>query len=257
MALHTGVAQQRDADYFGSTLNRVARLLSTGYGGQVLLYRIAYDLVRDHLPAGAGFKDLGEHRLRDLERPEHVFQLFHPDLPADFPALRSLEALPNNLPQQLTSFVGRETEIAQVKRLLTSTRLLTLTGPGGSGKTRLSLQVAADILEGYGEGVWQVELAPLADAALVPQAVAQVLGVKEETGRPCIKAITPPLAGCWSRAWRYSGKGEKNGVSPARSTPWASSPAIRATTLPRARCMRKVSRYTESWATKRALPSPS
>ena len=140
--------------------------------------------MRDALPAGASLRDLGEHRLQDLQRPEQVFQLLHPDLPADFPPLRSLDALPNNLPRQLTSFVGREQEMAEVKRLLAATRLLTLTGVGRRGKTRLALQVAAELLEAYPDGVWLVELAPLADPALVPQTVAAALGVREEPGTP-------------------------------------------------------------------------
>ena len=185
MALHTGSADERDGDYFGQPLNRVARLLTAGHGGQTLLSLTAQELTRDTLPIGATLMDLGAHRLKDLARSETVFQLQHPALPADFPPLRSLDnpALPNNLPQQPTSFIGRETQVAEVKVLLGKTRLLTLTGAGGSGKTRLSLQVAADLLDGKGDGVWLVELAALADPALVPQAVANVLGVKEQAGK--------------------------------------------------------------------------
>ena len=131
--------------------------------------------MRDQLPPGAALHDLGEHRLKDLIRPEHVFQLDSSDLPTDFPPLRSLNTLPNNLPLQLTRFIGREHEMAEAKRLLATTRLLTLTGPGGTGKTRLSLQVAADVLDAFPDGVWLVELAPLSDPALMPQTVASVL----------------------------------------------------------------------------------
>ncbi|MGH8800652.1 MAG: ATP-binding protein, partial [Casimicrobiaceae bacterium] len=134
-------------------------------------------------------RDLGAVRLRDLASPERVFQVLHSRLRQDFPALRSLEATPNNLPQQLSSFVGRERELAEVGRLLGTTRLLTLSGFGGIGKTRLSLQVAADALDAYPDGVWFVELAPIADPQLVPQAVASVLGVKEEAGRPVAEAL--------------------------------------------------------------------
>ena len=197
MALHTGEAQERDGDYFGPALSRVARLQSTGGGGQTLLSDVTHDLCRDALPPEAVLQDLGQHRLKDLGRPEQVFQLCHPSLPADFPPLNSLDnpALPNNLPQQVTSFIGREKEMAEIAALLGNTRLLTLTGSGGSGKTRLSLQVAADLLDGTGDGVWLVELAPLSDPALVPQAVAAVLGVKEETGKTLTQTLTAYLKG--------------------------------------------------------------
>ena len=191
MGLHTGIAERRDGDYYGSALNRAARLMAAGHGGQTLLSAATQELVRDHLPDEAGLRDLGEHRLKDLGRSEQVFQLQHPSLPADFPPLRSLDnpALPNNLPQQVTSFIGRETQVAEVKARLNKTRLLTLTGAGGSGKTRLSLQVAADLLTGDGDGVWLVELAALTDPALVPQAVADVLGVKEQVGQPIQRTL--------------------------------------------------------------------
>ncbi len=185
MGLHTGSAEGRDGDYYGGALNRAARLMAAGHGGQVLLSAATQELARDHLPDGASLRDLGEHRFKDLGRSEQVFQLLHPALPAEFPPLKSLDnpALPNNLPQQTTSFIGREKQVEEVKDLLGRTRLLTLTGAGGSGKTRLSLQAAADLLDGEGDGVWLVELAALADPALVPQAVADVLGVKEQSGK--------------------------------------------------------------------------
>jgi predicted ATPase/class 3 adenylate cyclase/Tfp pilus assembly protein PilF len=195
MALHTGAVELRDNDYFGQPLNRVARLLSAGHGGQVLLSDVAHDLTRDTLPPSAGLKPLGEHRLRDLGRPESVFQLLHPDLPDTFLPLKSLDNpdLPNNLPQQVTSFIGREKEMAEVKTLLGKNRLLTLTGSGGCGKTRLGLQVAAEVLENYPNGAWLVELAPLADLTLVPQAVASVLGVREEAGKPLVQTLVETL----------------------------------------------------------------
>src|SRR5579872_6308033 len=172
MALHTGAVEHRDSDYFGQPLNRIARLLSAGHGGQVLVSASTYELIRDHQPQSASVRNLGDKRLRDLDRAEHIYQLLHPDLPSEFPPLRTLDALPNNLPLQTTSFIGREKEIAEVKRLLEKTRLLTLTGSGGCGKTRLSLQVAADLLDDFSDGVWLVELASLSDPDLVPQAVA-------------------------------------------------------------------------------------
>ena len=195
MALHTGTAELRDEDYFGQPLNRVARLHATGYGGQVLLSDVTHGLTRDTLPPSAAFKPLGEHRLRDLGRPEPVFQLLHPDLPSEFLPLKSLDNpdLPNNMPVQVTSFIGREKEIETVKSLLGKAALLTLTGSGGCGKTRLGLQVAADVLENYPDGVWFVELAPLADPALVPQSVAQVLSVTEEPGKPLVQTLVAAL----------------------------------------------------------------
>ncbi len=182
MALHTGDAEERGGDYFGQALNRVARLMATGHGGQTLLSSAACEAVQDTLLPSVSLLDLGRRRLKDLGRPEQVYQVCHPALPDTFAPLRSLDnvRLPNNLPQQATSLVGREAQVAEVKTLLGRTRLLTLTGMGGSGKTRLSLQAAADLLDGEGDGVWLVELAALSDPALVPQAVADVLGVKEQ-----------------------------------------------------------------------------
>ncbi len=193
MAVHTGEADLREGDYYGAPVNRCARLRAIAHGGQVVISRTTYDLVRDALPEGAHLQDAGEQRLRDLARPEQVFLLLHPDLPSDFPTLKSLDALPNNLPRQLSSFIGREQEIEQVKRLLSTTCLLTLTGSGGCGKTRLALQVAADVLEEYSEGVWLVELAPLSDPGLVAQAVASALGVREEPGRTLLLTLTDYL----------------------------------------------------------------
>ncbi len=195
MALHTGAVESRDNDYFGQPLNRVARLLSTGYGGQSLLSQVTYNLVRDSLPIQTALKDLGEHRLKDLARPEQIYQLVHPGLMSEFPPLKSLDSvsLPNNLPQQVTSFIGREKELARIQEALTRSRLLTLTGAGGSGKSRLSLQAAADALETYPDGAWLVELAPLADPNLVPQTVAAVLGIKEQAGQTITQALTNGL----------------------------------------------------------------
>ncbi|MEQ1859326.1 MAG: tetratricopeptide repeat protein [Chthoniobacteraceae bacterium] len=181
MALHRGPAEQRNDDYFGPTLNRTSRLLSAGHGGQTLLSRAAREDLA--LPQGITLRDLGERRLRDLSRPERIFQLIAPGLPDEFPPLRSLEVLPNNLPLQLTTFVGRERELADVKRLVESSRLVTLTGPGGTGKTRLSLEVAAGLLATFADGVWLVELATIADPALVAVTTAAALGVREDPER--------------------------------------------------------------------------
>jgi len=189
MALHTGAAQERDGDYFGSCVNRAARLMSIGHGGQVLLSEVTQGLVKDNLPQGASLKELGWHRLKDLQEAEQVFQLLHPGLPAEFPALTSLNSLPNNLPRQLTSFIGREKELKDVKQLLTSSPLVTLAGTGGSGKTRLALQVAAEVLEDYPQGVWLVELAALSDPSLVEQTVATSLGLREAPGQPLMQTL--------------------------------------------------------------------
>ena len=181
--LHAGIVEHRDNDFFGPPLNRAARIMNAAHGGRVLLSQEVVDGVQEILPAMVSLRDLGRVRLKDLSTPEHVYQVVHPNLRQEFPALRSPEATPNNLPQQATSFIGREKEFADLKRLLARTRLLTLTGSGGCGKTRLSLQVAADSLERFPDGAWLVELAPLADPGLLPQTVATVLGLKEEPGK--------------------------------------------------------------------------
>ncbi len=191
--LHAGAVERRNNDYFGSPVNRAARIMSAAHGGQVLLSQAVADGVREILPAAVSLRDLGRVRLKDLSTPEHVYQVVHPKLRQDFPALRSLEAAPNNLPQQATSFIGREKELVDLKRLLPTARLLTLTGSGGCGKTRLSLQVAADLLERFPDGVWLVELAPLSDSDLVPPTVASVLGLKEEPSKPIIETLTEYL----------------------------------------------------------------
>ena len=187
--LHAGVSERRDKDFFGTAVNRAARIMSVGHGGQVLLSEAVAALVRERLPRDVSLRDLGSVRLRDLSQPERLYQVLHAALRQEFPALRSLEAIPNNLPQQVTSFVGRQRELAEAWKLLRDNRLLTLVGPGGIGKTRLSLQIAADAIDDYPDGVWLVELAPLTDPRLVPQAAASVLGVKEEAGRPVTEAL--------------------------------------------------------------------
>ena len=191
MALHTGAAEEQGGDYFGPPLNRVARLLSAAHGGQVLLSLPTQELVRDVLPLDSELRDLGEHRLKDLARPERGYQLVAPDLPADFPSLRTLESRPNNLPMQPTLLVGREREVEDVRgRLLApEVRLLTLTGPGGTGKSRLALQSAADLIEEFEDGVFFVALATLTDHTLVTSSVAQVLGVRESGDQPLLEGI--------------------------------------------------------------------
>lgn len=192
VAIHTGTAEERDRDYFGPALNRVARLLAAGHGGQILLSDPSRLLIEESLPEKVSLRDLGQHRLRDLASPEHLFQLEAEGLRAGFPPLRTLNVLPNNLPRQLTSFVGRTKELAEVKSLLERTALLTLTGSGGAGKTRLALQAAADLVESFADGVWLVELTPLADPALVTQTAAMAIGVREEH-RPLIQTLLDHL----------------------------------------------------------------
>jgi predicted ATPase/class 3 adenylate cyclase len=189
MAVHVGQAQERGGDYFGPTLNRVARLLAIGHGGQVLVSGAAAELLQEALPEQGGLRDLGPHRLKDLARPERVYQLAAPGLLDEFPALRSLEHLPNNLPQQLTSFVGRDDAVAEIKQFLSEHRLVTLLGTGGVGKTRCAIQAAAELLDGYADGAWFVELAPISDASLVAGTVAQRLAVREAPNRPLLETL--------------------------------------------------------------------
>jgi predicted ATPase/class 3 adenylate cyclase/Tfp pilus assembly protein PilF len=181
MALHTGVAEERDGDYFGPPLNRVARLTAAAHGGQILLSRATQELVRDHLPADVSLRDLGEHVLRGLSRPEQIFQLVVPDLPADFPALATLDHRRTNLLAQPTRLIGRDREVATVCTLLRTpdVRLLTVTGPGGIGKTRLALQVGAELLDAFPDGVYFVDLVPIHDPNLVVTTIAQTLDVRE------------------------------------------------------------------------------
>jgi predicted ATPase/class 3 adenylate cyclase/DNA-binding CsgD family transcriptional regulator len=190
MALHTGDAQLRDeGNYFGAAVIRCARLRSAAHGGQVLLSQATYDLVCDRLPEDVELVDLGAHRLRDLGRAEHLWALAHPDLPVIDAPPRSLDALANNLPVELSSFVGRERELGEVREKLRSTRLLTLTGAGGCGKTRLALHAAADALERFPGGVWWVELAAIVDPRLLGEAVAAAVGVRALPGRTATDAV--------------------------------------------------------------------
>jgi predicted ATPase/class 3 adenylate cyclase len=195
MAIHAGTAEERDADYFGPAVNRVARLLSAGYGDQILLSRPAADLAQDSLPPGATLRDLGEHRLKDLARPEHVYQLAAPGLPTDFPPLKTLDQHPHNLPEQTTPFIGREDDVNTARGILErdDVRLLTLTGPGGVGKTRLALQVAAELVESFVDGVWFVPLAPLGHADLVVPAIAQALSVRQIGEQSLLESLVGDL----------------------------------------------------------------
>ena len=196
VALHTAEAQLRDeGNYFGLALSRCARLRELAHGGQVLVSRATHDLVVDRLPAGARLVDRGVHRLRDLGRREHVHELLDDDDPQEFPALRSLDVLPNNLPDQLTSFVGRVGELREIQAALDSTRLLTLTGAGGCGKTRLALQSAADTVDRHLDGSWWVELAPLVSSEQIGPALAAAIGVRPLPGQTALDAAVSHLAG--------------------------------------------------------------
>jgi predicted ATPase/class 3 adenylate cyclase len=179
MGLHTGEGKLGGANYLGMDVHRAARIAAAGHGGQIVLSDTTRSLAERELPAGTSIRELGAHRLKDLANPERLFQLVVAGLQSEFPALRTLDARANNLPVQLTSFVGREDEIAAVGELLDRARLVTLTGPGGTGKTRLALQVAAERLIRYVDGVFFVELAPIGETDLVASAIASALAVRE------------------------------------------------------------------------------
>jgi len=191
MGIHTGTAQANsDGQYSGyTTLALTQRIMSAGHGGQILISRATRELVRDSLPENSELLDLGERRLKDLLRPEHLYQLNGSSLPVTFPPLKTLDSFPNNLPRQLTSFIGREKEIIEVRQELEEHRLVTLTGSGGTGKTRLSLQVAAELLEKFDHGVWFVELAPLADPDLIPRTILSTIGLMEQPGKTSLEVL--------------------------------------------------------------------
>jgi predicted ATPase/class 3 adenylate cyclase len=199
MGIHTGAAQLADdsaieGPYLGyATLAMTQRIMSAAHGGQILLSQITRDLVIEQLPSDISLIDMGEHRLKDLLQRIHLYQAVAAGLLADFPPLKTLESFPNNLPIQLTSFIGRESEMAEVKQLLFHTRLLTLIGPGGTGKTRLSLRVGAELLQSFTDGVWLVELAPLRNASLIPQTIATLFGLRELPNTPLINLVTDYL----------------------------------------------------------------
>ena len=193
MGLHTGEPLSGESGYVGMDVHRAARIAAVGHGGQVLVSDATHGLVAKDLPDGVSLRDMGEHRLKDLAHPHRLFQIVAADLPVDFPRIRSLDVLPNNLPRQLTSFIGREKEIAEIERLLSTAYLVTLIGSGGAGKTRLGLQVAADVLENYSDGVWLSEFAPIADPALVPKTVASALSVPEQPGRDMTETLVDVL----------------------------------------------------------------
>lgn len=189
IGIHTGEAQYRDGDYFGPVLNRAARIMAIARGGQIVCSEATADLARDGLDENMKLVDLGQHRLRDLSRPEQVFQVDAPGLAGDFGPLRSLDAFPGNLPLQVTSFIGRSRELDQVADALSEARVVTLTGVGGVGKTRLALQVAADVLPRFREGAWLLELAAVRDPDAVVDAFAAVFGVTARSGRSLTESL--------------------------------------------------------------------
>jgi predicted ATPase/class 3 adenylate cyclase len=195
MGLHSGEAQTRTGDYFGPTVNRTARIMAVGHGGQVLLSSAAAALVLDQLPEGATLLDLGTHRLKDLGRPEHLFQLVHRGLAHDFPPLATLDRRPNNLPTQASTFVGRDAELGAIRQRLEdgAVRLLTLTGAGGTGKTRLALRAAADQIDRFDDGVFFVDLSAVRETEAVPAVIARAIGLTETSDQPLLEDLKRQL----------------------------------------------------------------
>ena len=195
IGMHTGEVQHRDeGNYIGQSINRAARVRNVAHGGQTVLSETTRDLVIDALPVHVSLRDLGVHRLKDLSRPERIFQLCHPELTADFPPLRSLDAHLHNLPNQRTSLVGRTAEVAEVQRLLATSPLVTVTGAGGCGKTRLAIQVGAELVEAHPDGVWFADLSSVTDPGAVAAQVSQVFALKEAPGTSTIEALVAYLA---------------------------------------------------------------
>jgi predicted ATPase/class 3 adenylate cyclase len=190
MGIHTGEAEVQGNEYHGYlALSLVQRLMSAGYGGQVLVSGAAENLLRGQLPNDLTLRDLGRHNFKDVPQPVRVFQVVAPGLEAEFPPLRVVHSHPNNLPTQLTSFVGREKELAEIQKLLLNTHILTLIGPGGTGKTRLSIQAASALLDRFPDGLWLVELAPILDPLLIPRVTAMSMGLRDEPQRPVIDML--------------------------------------------------------------------
>jgi len=193
MGLHTGDGVLSGSDYVGMDVHRAARIASAAHGGQLIVSEATRALIEHSLPAGAHLRDLGKHRLKDILQPEHLYDVVIDGLPAEFPPPRTLEARPNNLPLQLTSFVGREDQIDEIRELLGQVRLLTLTGPGGTGKTRLALQVAAETMRDFADGAFFVDLSPVTDPGLVPAVIARALDVAEVAGVPILETLKTHL----------------------------------------------------------------
>jgi predicted ATPase/class 3 adenylate cyclase len=193
IGIHSGAPMLVNQDYVGVDVHRAARICAAAYPGQVLLSNETRVMVERQLPEAVSLRELGKYRLKDLNEPEHLYQLVIPELPSDFPPLRSLEITPNNLPLQLTSFIGREHEIDEIKSLLRGARLVTLTGAGGTGKTRLAIEVARQAGEQFPDGVWLIDFVALREPNLILQAIATSLGVREEPKRSLIQTLTDYL----------------------------------------------------------------
>ncbi|HEY5730843.1 MAG TPA: adenylate/guanylate cyclase domain-containing protein, partial [Anaerolineales bacterium] len=198
MGIHTGAARltfdSTDSKYDGyATLAQSQRVMSAGHGGQILISQTTHDLLTNSIPKNVQLLDMGEHNLKDIVQTQHIYQISAPDLPSEFPALKTQKVKNHNLPVKLTTFIGRERELIEAKKRLNQARLLTLIGPGGTGKTRLSIQLGGDQLALYPDGVWMIELAPLADPALITQTIASVFGLRESPDRPLIEQVTDYL----------------------------------------------------------------
>ena len=190
MGIHTGEAEVHDNEYHGYlTLSLVQCVMSAGHGGQILLSNATENLLRGQLPKDVALRDMGEHKFKEAPCPARAFQVVIPGLLSEFPPLRAPDVFPNNLPTQLTSFVGRRKELADVEKLLHDAHMLTLIGPGGTGKTRLAIRAASEVLGNYPDGVWLVELAPILDPLLVPRTTAIAIGLRDEPQRPVIDML--------------------------------------------------------------------
>ncbi|HEY9288457.1 MAG TPA: adenylate/guanylate cyclase domain-containing protein [Candidatus Dormibacteraeota bacterium] len=189
IGIHTGEGVLSGPDYVGMDVHRAARIAAAAHGGEIVISAATEALVAQALPPGCRLRDLGEHHLKDIVNPEHLYDVVVEGLPADFPPLRTLDARPNNLPIQLTPFIGRDAQLEETKQLMTTTRLLTLTGAGGTGKTRLALQLAAETLADYPDGTFFVDLSAITDPVLVPAVIAKALGVQEEGGVPILDTL--------------------------------------------------------------------
>ncbi len=195
MGIHTGEATLSDQGYVGIDINHAARISAAGHGGQVVVSAATRGLVGDALPGGVAWRDLGAFRLKDFPEPERLSQLDIDGLPTDFPPLRTLDARPGNLPIPVTSFVGRDRELAEARRLLGSARLLTITGPGGIGKTRFAIALAGGASGDFLDGTFFVPFEPVDDPMLVPATIARTVGIVESGSRPPLEALVELLAG--------------------------------------------------------------
>src|SRR5207248_6774579 len=195
LGLPTGEAPLVGNEYIGLDVHHAARVAASAHGGQVVISETTSALVEEHLPEGLSLRDLGTHRLKDLARPERLYQLVIAGVPDQFPSLRTLDSTPNNLPTQLTSFIGRDHDVAEARGLLRGTRLLTLTGPGGIGKTRLSLQLGADVVQEFPDGVFFVALSAIRDAELIPSVLSEVLGLQVAGNKMPLDTVVEFLRG--------------------------------------------------------------